>query len=113
MQTEFSEKELEVVLAALASYTRVYLGQAATVMEPVVYSGIRSDGRQFTVEETLETRKRLEDISATLTGIPNGGPGLFNPLVSNQARLAFRIRARLLGDKTGVAMVDEEGNPTP
>lgn len=112
MQIELSNKELEVVLAALDTYTRVHLGQASQVMEPVVYSGIRSDGRQFTVKETLETRKRLEDIDAILTGIPNGGPSLFNKLVSNRARIAYRLGARLNGDTLRMSLVDENGNPT-
>ena len=106
---EFSEKEVKVIKKALDTLVRVHLGQASTVMDPVSFVGIRSDGRTLTSEECSELREHLERASEILTGIRHGGPGIYSPIVSDEARIAFRTIGKIEGDKLRLTMVDEDG----
>lgn len=106
---ELTETELAVVKAALDTFIRTRLGRADTAMEKIIYSGVRHDGRQLTVEETLAARQLLTEASEILTGITHGGPGIFSEKISNDARVAYRVIARLENDKMRESMVGPEG----
>lgn len=105
-----STQELAVVKAALNLFIHANLGRADTVMERIVYSGVRHDGRQLSVAESHEARALLTAASEILTGSRNGGPGIFADRVSNSARLAYRVTARIDGDALREGMVDADGN---
>lgn len=109
---EFNEKEVNVIKKALDVFIRTRLGRAEQAMDRVTYSGVRSDGRQLTVEETHEAEEFLLKASEILTGIRHGGPGIFSDRVSDEARLALRILGKIEGDKMRVSMVDEDGKRT-
>lgn len=109
---EVSDKELAVVKAALDTYMRAQMGRADQAMEEVPLSGVRSDGRDLTPDETGQIRAMLVVVSSLLTGIRHGGPGIFSPQVSPNARLAYRLLARLDGDSLREGMVDAEGQPS-
>lgn len=107
---ELNDKELATVKEALDNHLRIHMGQAPQVMEKVTFAGVRTDGRTLTVEESLEAQHLLDRVAEILTGHKNGGPNIFSARVSNSARLAYRIIARISGDTLREGMVDEEGN---
>ncbi len=109
---ELNDKELETVKKALDAYIRVQLGRPDQVMDDIAYLGVRTDGRHLDVGETLRVKELLHTAAGILTGHRDGGPGIFSPIVSNTARLAYRVLERIRGDSLRVSMVDEEGNPT-
>ena len=101
-----------MVKAALTNYIHVHMGRADVAMEPAVMNGVRSDGRGLRAGETYAVQEYLKHASEVLTGTSNGGPSIFNPIVSNVARLAYKVAARMDGDALREGMVDAEGNPT-
>jgi guanyl-specific ribonuclease Sa len=109
---QLSDKELAVVRAALDQFIHINLGQAPQAFSRITFAGVRYDGRTLTAEESLRAQALLEEAATVLTGIRNGGPNVFNKRVSNDARLALRVTARIDGDKLREGMVDEDGNPT-
>jgi len=107
-----NDAEAAMVRKALDTYIRVHMGRAEQAMDKVTYSGVRVDGRQLTIEETHEAQALLRQASEILTGVPNGGPSIFNTKISNEARLAYRVTARMDGDTLREGMVSEDGTPT-
>ena len=107
-----NDAEAKMVRKAMDTYIRVHMGRAEQAMSPVTYSGVRGDGRQLSIEETLTAQTYLQHASEILTGVPNGGPNIFNSKISNEARLAYRVISRMDGDKLRESMVSEDGTPT-
>ena len=104
-----SDAELRVVRAALNTYIRVELGRPDQAFEEIVSSGgVRSDGKEIDIGLV---RAALLDVAEALTSQRYGGPGIFTPRVSNRARLAYKVVARLDGDTLREGMVDNDGNP--
>jgi hypothetical protein len=104
-----SELELTVLKRALDVYMRVHLGQADAVFQPLVEHLILEHENCDSLEEIRELFKPLQ---TAITGSPNGGPGLYSPKVSNRARVARRIQARLEGDETALRLSSPEGEVT-
>lgn len=81
-----SANECRVLYEALYTFIHVHLGRADCVMDPVRLNGLRDTS--LTVEQVHEVTEHLLAASEILTGVRNGGPGLYNPKVSEDARTA-------------------------
>jgi len=111
-----SEKERRVLLEALDCLTRIHLGQFRTAFDPAalhIAATSNHFGGQGTLHDVIEL---LEQAQETFTGSRHGGPSIGNPAVSNDARIARRLAARLETpdpkSKLILSLYDEDGNPT-
>lgn len=89
----FTPEENRVLREALTLLIHIHLGKADRVMEPVLLDGLRDCS--LTTEESLEARAHLERAAEIITGIRHGGPGLFSPRVSRDARVALEMLRKI------------------
>ncbi len=110
MVLELTDAELAVVKAALTSFVHANLGRADTVMENIVHAGVHISGQPLSDSESDKAKAHLLAASEIMTGVKHGGPGIFSEIVSNKARLAYKVAAMVEGDTLRMGMVDAEGN---
>lgn len=100
---ELNADEERIVRAALEAYTHLHLGSFANAADRVLMS---SDLDPETVQDA---RQALEFAQACLTGHRHGGPSITNPKVSNDARIARRLKAVLDDDQTALRLYNRDG----
>jgi len=107
------EDELRVLKAALWCYIRVHLGQPEAAFEPLMEHLIGDDENPSFPFDMAVMRRRLENLGNDMTGVPNGGPGLYSENVSNKARLARKVLARLDGEFVVDGLIGADGESRP
>jgi hypothetical protein len=107
-----TDQEDRVLWEALDTYMRVHLGQGESVMEPLIMRLFVAQDKAVFPADLHIVRDGMLKVSRLLTGSSSGGPGIFNRGVSNDARIAHRLRCKLRGDTLGLRLTDENGNPT-
>lgn len=82
-----TQKQAEVVNAALDIYMCLHLGQMERGLDPIENTLLRD--KPFSVTE--QCREHLREVQRLITGTPNGGPGINNERVDDRARVAYDL----------------------
>ena len=102
---DLTDLEARVLVDALNAYTHMHLGSFATAADKVL---MRSEN----LDRLHDTRELLETAQERFTGTRHGGPSIGNPRVSNDARVARLLEARLTGDTAAVRLYEPNGSVT-
>ena len=109
---DFSEHELQLIQKGLDLLMRVHLGQVAAVLQPLEEHLFFNKSASYSWRMTgTAVRRHAEVFGELITGVPNGGPGIGNPDVAEEARDAYRLIAKLRGDKLGMTLFLKKENP--
>ncbi len=109
---DLTPEEQRLIEKALDLLLRVHLGQVSAVMQPLGWHlDVTHDGVYDWKMSGTELRSRCDDLSAEITGHQNGGPSIGNPGVAEEARDAYRLIAKLRGDKLGMTLFLKKENP--
>jgi hypothetical protein len=105
----FSDLERSVLLKALNSFIRIHLGQAVLAFGPLINHLIANCTDEDLNFKTDRICGLLKEAQVAITGIAHGGPGLYNPKVANEARVARRIEATLKGEDDVLRLSSRSG----
>lgn len=107
--TDMTPEEKQVLAKALNLYTRLLMGQVDAVLDPILMgNGLQGDVPEFIMQMY---RNSAETMRGNLTGryTFKTEPSIGNGLVPNDARIARRLEAMVLGETIPLSLYNRDG----